>query len=417
MHGKGHRVGFAPEAIAARPPCKDASDIPGRGETPEDILNSAFDCLSHFLCDPDLFRHRKHGLKNAINIMVFHKLTRLSACAALCFALRLAADVVETTDGARLVGKITSIKNVVVTLDTDYAGEIKIKQDHVKSITTDNPVAVKLSDGTVVVGIVTAPEPDKQRITSPAKTVDFALNSIRSSWAAGEEDPDVVYRRRKWSYEASVDINGRSGTQNQVTTGYAFRAKLTGPDDTFQYYTNYLRQETEGQVSTDQFKAGVDYADTINDGKTWYVRDEGGFDHVNEISLYDVAAAGFGYDFVKEKNQVFTGRVGLSYRYDEYSTADTASLSSAGGDFELQYGLKFKTSDISDKVTFVPAFQDFGNFVLTHEFSFNVPIDKSRWKLSTGVSNTYYSRPAGSTDKLDTLYFARLVLAWGATPP
>jgi putative salt-induced outer membrane protein YdiY len=349
--------------------------------------------------------------------MAFPKLIRLGMCAALCCALRLSADVVETKNGARLVGKITSIKNVIVTLDTDYAGELKIKQEQVASITTDNPVAVKLGDGTVVVGVISAPEANKQRITNPEKSVDFVLSSIRSSWAASEEDPDVVFRRRKWSYEASVDINGRSGTQNQLTTGYAFRAKLTGPDDTFQYYTNYLRQETSGQVSADQFKAGVDYADTITDGKTWYVRDEGGFDRVNDISLYDVAAVGVGYDFIKEKAQVLTGRVGLSYRYDEYSSPDTPSLSSAGADLELQYGLKFKVSDISDKITFVPAFQDLGNFVLTHEFAFNVPITKSRWKLSTGVANTYYSRPAGSTDKLDTLYFARLVLSWGANPP
>jgi putative salt-induced outer membrane protein YdiY len=349
--------------------------------------------------------------------MAFLKLARIGMCAALLCALRLSADVVETRNGARLVGKITSIKNVIVTLKTDYAGEIKIKQDQVTSITTDNPVAVKLGDGTVVVGVISAPESNKQRITSPEKTVDFVLKSIRSSWAAGEEDPDVVFRRRKWSYEASVDVNGRSGTENQLTTGYAFRAKLTGPDDSFQYYTNYLRQETSGKVSTDQFRAGADYADTITDGKTWYVRDEGGFDRVNDITLYDVAAAGVGYDFVKEKNQVFTGRVGISYRYDKYSTPDTPSLSSAGADLGLQYGLKLKTSDLSDKIAFVPAFQDLGNFVLTHEFAFNIPIDRSRWKLSTGVANTYYSRPAGTTNKLDTLYFARLVLSWGANPP
>jgi putative salt-induced outer membrane protein YdiY len=350
--------------------------------------------------------------------MVLQKLARLSICAALFCALRLSADVVVTKNGARLVGKITSIKNVIVTLDTDYAGEIKIKQDQVTSITTENPVAVKLADGAVVVGVISAPEPNKQRITSSGKPVDFVLNSIRSSWAASEEDPDVVAMRRKWSYEASADVNGRSGTQKQLTTGYAFRAKLTGPDDTLQYYTNYLRQETEGQVSADQFKAGVDYADTINDGKTWYVRDEGGFDRVADIKIYDLAAAGFGYNFIKTKEQVFTGRVGLSYRYDEYTTPDTSNLSSAGADLGLMYGLKFKNSDLSDKIAFDPAFQDLGNFVLTHEFAYNVPIDKARWKLSMGVANNYYSRPpVGTVDKLDTLYFARLVLSWGATPP
>ncbi len=304
-----------------------------------------------------------------------------------------------------------------MTLDTDYAGEIKVKQDQVAAIATTNPVAVRLADGTGIVGIISSPGADKLTVASPTKTVDVSVKDVAATWAAGQEDPDEVAKRRKWSYEASVDVNGRSGTQSQLTTGYAYRAKLVGPDDTFQYYTNYLRQETEGVVSSDQFKAGVDYADTITDDKTWYVNDEAGFDRVNDIELYDIAAAGFGYSFVKDKSQELTGRLGLSYRYDEYSTPDTASLSSAGADVELQYGLKRKTYDVADKITFVPAFQDLANFVLTHEFSFNIPIDKSRWKVGTGISNTYYGKPVGGVDKLDTLYFARLVFAWGAQTP
>lgn len=344
-------------------------------------------------------------------------MTRFGACAALLCALRLSADVVETTNGARLVGKITSVHGGVVTLDTDYAGEIKVKQDQVVSITTTNPVAVRLADGSGIVGIISSPTANKLTIANPTRTVDSSVKYIAATWAAGQEDPDVVAKRRRWSYEASADINGRSGTQSQLTTGYAYRAKLVGPDDTFQYYTDYLRQESEGVVSSNQFKAGVDYADTITDGKTWYVNDEAGFDHVNEITLYDLAAAGFGYSFIKEKNEELTGRMGLSYRYDDYSTPDTASLSSVGADVELQYGLKVKNSELTDKITFDPTFQDLGNFVLTHELSFNVPIDKSRWKVGTGVANTYYSRPVGGVDKLTTLYFAKLIFAWGAQTP
>ena len=342
-------------------------------------------------------------------------LTRLGMCAALFCALRLPADVVETTNGARLVGKIISIKNEVVTLNTDYAGEIKVKQGQVASIATDNPVAVKLADGSIVVGVISAPEANRQRITGPKRSVDFILKSIRSSWAAGEEDPDVDARRRKWSYAASADINGRSGTHNQLTTAYSYRSKLTGPDDTFQYYTNYSRQETNGQVSAYQFKAGVDYADTINDGKTWYVRDEGGFDRVNDISLYDIAAGGLGYDLIKDKNQTLNARLGLSYRYDRYTSPNSPSLSSAGVDTGLAYSVKIGKARLADKLSFLPTFQNFDNYIINHEFSFEVPLTKSLWKLGTGVANTYFSKPAGGTDRLDTLYFTRLVLTWGRT--
>jgi hypothetical protein len=340
-------------------------------------------------------------------------LARLSICAALFCALRLHADVVETSSGARIVGKITKIHGGVVTLDTDYAGEINVKQVLVTRITTDHPVSVRFADGSGLVGTISAPTADRVRISGVNKSIDSPVGNVSATWAAGEEDPDKVALRRKWSYEAAADITGRSGTDSQLGTSYEFRAKLVGPLDVFQYYTAYNRQESDGVISADQFKAGVDYADNFASSTSWYARDEGGFDHVNDISLYDVAASGLGYDFIKQKDQVFTGRVGLSYRYDRYSTPDTSALSSAGADFELQYLLKTKSWQLTDRIAFVPAFQDLGNFIITHEFAFEIPISKSLWKLSTGVTNNYDSRPVGGVDKLDTIYFTRLVLSWG----
>jgi putative salt-induced outer membrane protein YdiY len=340
-------------------------------------------------------------------------LARAVLMGGLVLAARLQADTVETADGAKIVGKITKIHGGVITLDTDYAGEINVKQVLVTRITTDHPVAVRFADGTGLVGTITSPGADKIRVTSPAKAVDSPVGNLSATWAAGEEDPDVAALRRKWSYEAAADIDGRAGTNNALATSYSFRAKLVGPLDTFQYYTNYTRQETQGQVSADQFKVGADYADNFAANTSWYVRDEGGFDRVNDIKLYDVAATGFGYDFVKDKQQTLTGRAGVSYRYDQYTTPDTANLSSAGADLELEYTLKLKKFQLSDRITFVPAFQDLGNYILTHDFEFEIPITKSLWKLSTGVTNNYNSRPVGGVDRLDTLYFTRLVLAWG----
>jgi hypothetical protein len=261
---------------------------------------------------------------------------RIIVCVAAFCTLRLAADVVETASGARFVGKITRIHAGIVTIDTGDVGEINVKQTLVTSITTDHPVAVKVADGASIVGVVSPSPAGGIRITNAKGSFETPVAKVIASWVVGEEDPDLVALRRKWSYEAGADINGRTGTHTQAGTALMYRAKLTGPDDTFQYYANYLRQETDDQVSADQFKGGVDYADNFTPLRSWYVRDEGGFDRVNQITFFDVAASGYGYDFIKETGHVLTGRAGLSYRYDRYSTRNTPSLSSAGGDFEME---------------------------------------------------------------------------------
>jgi hypothetical protein len=54
---------------------------------------------------------------------------------------------------------------------------------------------------------------------------------------------------------------------------------------------------------------------------------------------------------------------------------------------------------------------------VSHEVRYDIPLANPFWKLSLGMSNNYNSKPVGGVDKLDTLYFARLVLTWGVQAP
>jgi len=349
--------------------------------------------------------------------LLFCAFLRVFACLAALGAVRLAGDVVETTNGARIVGKIKLIHGGVVTMSTDYAGDINVKQSLVKSISTDHPIAVRTADGTRVIGTATAPASGGLTVAGPRVTIRTSVDKIAASWSAGEEDPDVVAARRKWSFEAGADIAGESGTHSQLGTSYNFQAKLAGPLDTLKYYTDFNRQETDQQVSADQLKLGADYEANFAPPTLWYVRDEGGFDNVNSIRFYDIAAGGFGHDFIKEKDLTFTGRVGLSYRYDEYSAPGMATFSSVGADIGLEFSRKFKSSLLADTVSFDPAFENLKTFLLTHEIKYEVPLASPYWKLATGVTNNYDSRPVPGVKRLETLYFMRLVLTWGVKAP
>lgn len=39
---------------------------------------------------------------------------------------------------------------------------------------------------------------------------------------------------------------------------------------------------------------------------------------MKDIDLYNVAGAGFGYDFIKKEKRTLTGRAGFSFRYEGY---------------------------------------------------------------------------------------------------
>ena len=357
----------------------------------------------------------------------------------LLLAVRtVSADVVETKDGARLVGKITQIDGTTIVLDTAYAGQVKIKQSEVTGVTTDQPTHVRLSGGTVWQGKVTGQGDGALVITVPDGPVRTSVDQVVATWGPDGKDPMLLALQRWWAYEASFDLVGKTGNSEQLGSGFRFRATLTGPQDKLQLYSAYDRQITQGQVSTDQLKAGIDFQSNLSARATWYLRDEAGFDRVKLIKFSNVAAAGLGYDFIKTHRETLNLRAGLANRYEIYkedpvlyeslinpdppgvplSPADakrqaTKDRTDATGlDFGLSHALELYNFSVVTRISFIPSVTDFTDYHLTHESFLEVPLRNLSWKLRMGIASDYTSRPTSETKRLDTTYFTHFVLSF-----
>ncbi len=65
-------------------------------------------------------------------------------------------------------------------------------------------------------------------------------------------------------------------------------------------------------------------------------------------------------------------------------------------------------------ISYLPLFDDMmDNYHIKHESSIEFPINTMKsLTLRLGVSNDYYSKVAPEKERLDTTYFAKLVLTW-----
>lgn len=320
------------------------------------------------------------------------------------------ADVVETKNGSRLVGKVQKIDGSVVVLTTEYAGEIKVKQSDVTSVTTDSPLNVRLQSGTVLQGTLSSTGAGAVVISGSDGTLNTTVQKVSATWAPGATDPAIVALQRNWTYEVAIDATGKTGNKEQLGTTVSGRAMLKTSQDTLQFYTAYDRQVADGAKSADQFKAGVDYQNNFSGRKSWYIRDEGGFDRIKDIDLYNIAGAGLGYDFIKKEKHTLTARAGLSYRYEGYKNPATEDVNSAGLDFGLEHRFDTERWSLINRLTYDPLFSDFGNYRIQHESYFEIPVNDSDWKIRLGLSNDFNSQPGAGVQKLDTTYFTRLVL-------
>ncbi len=337
----------------------------------------------------------------------------LMTLGALAAAVGLRADLVETSGGARLVGHLTKIADGKVYLETGYAGPIVVDQAQVVRISTDGPVAVGLAGGKRYDGRL-AGAGDSEQIATPTGLVTTKVAEIAATWTAGAVDPRTLQPRYHWTYEASVNVTGKSGNHSQFGSAYGVTATLKRARDSLTLSSAYDRQVTDGVKSADQFKGGVDYSDNYGDRSSWYARDEGGFDRIKELTLYDTAAVGAGYDLVKRARQTLTVRAGLAYRYDHFSVPTAPNVASAGLDLGLKHSVRFANAILTTTVAVVPAFDNLRDVLITHETDFDVPLAKSTWKLRLGLADNFVGRPPPGIKELDTTYFGSLV--WDFQP-
>lgn len=339
----------------------------------------------------------------------------------LAAAVAAHADLIETRDGSRINGTITGIEAGVITITTPFAGELKVRQADVVRLETDQALFVRLQSGEVVSGPVAAPAVGELAITTAGGVRSADVQSVQTSWRPGQVDPVEAARqreldelRRSWQYRLGVDITGRDGNTRNFKNALRFGATLEGPDDRLRFYGSYLRGQERGVTTEDELILGVNYTNFFTQHFGWYVRTEFEVDQFEDIDFRSTSGAGLTYRIINQPHMSLEGNAGLSYRYEDYRTPGRESADDVGLDLGLKFNWRFaEWGRLSSTLTYTPAFEDFGDFLLRHDSGVEMPLGNSDfWVLRLGMANDYNSRPGPARRKLDTTYYFRLILTW-----
>ena len=349
-----------------------------------------------------------------------HTLHRLAASALVALALTSAAraDRLELTDGSILNGKLLSAEKGQFKFETKFAGVVTVAQDQIKTFSTDEAVNVGLKAGTQVLGTVAATGTGIA-VTAADGQMSANAAAVVAVWRPGADSPEITAAKaaaeklkRRWAYEASAAINGRTGGSEKFAGSVGFKATLESSEDKLMFNAAINRAQENGNKTADDWKAGVDYSSFFNTAAVWYARTELSKDKIKNITLRSNSAFGLGRKLAKTDTRDTEVRLGLGYLYETY-TGTTPDFASAGLDIALLNKQTLGWATMNNTLTYTPAFKDFANYRLVHESSFDLPIKTGEfWKLRMGVNNDYQSQPAGTAPKLDTTYFSALILNW-----
>lgn len=324
------------------------------------------------------------------------------------------ADMVQLQDGSKVNGKIKSITDGKLEITTSFAGDLAIDMGQVVGVSSDTPIFVQFQSGNRLLGTV-----GNEGGAMVVKTVDGTMSikpgAVVGAWREGDTHPLTTppvdpNATRQWKYEVALDLSGKTGNTEKTRFGGSFTATLKSDVDQLKVYGRAATAKEEGEKTEDELIGGMDYEANFTKRQSWYSRIELESDDIEELELRTTAALGYGYYFLREPTHVLRARAGALYRHESYQRGKEDE-STPGVDLSLHHLVHIKEwSKLVTDVTYTPSVEDARNYRIYHESALDIPLAAEQWKLRLGIANEYNSLPAEDKDRLDTSYFARIVV-------
>ncbi len=350
------------------------------------------------------------------------RLDALAVGLVLLTAATATADVVETSDGSRLVGTIEQIADGRLVILTRIAGRLEIDASEVTAISTDRPVHVAVSSGDTLVGRMEAsPEDDGSVIRSKLGDISISLTSITVLWPEGAENPQLVTMREeaqaqieaarpKWSATLEAGANRTEGNTDTLDGHGRFDLKRTTTDDLLHFYLAGKYAEQDDKRSTNEYFGGARYESSVTQRRYWYARGELEFDEFEDIDLRATVAAGAGYYWLKQPEHELKINIGGGYRHESYD--DGRVENDAVLDLGLDYRLDLTPlAQFTHSAVYTPNIEDTNSYRLKLDTALVIPFKDERLAWKIGMRNDYNSRPQEDFDRLDSTYYTSIVLS------
>lgn len=339
----------------------------------------------------------------------------LFACTALLcgLLLPLSADQITLKNGDRVSGKIVTTDAKTVTLNTDFAGTIKIDRTLITAISTDAPLNVTLKDEGKMQAQVTGPtdelkikKSDGTALTVKADSL-VAIRDDASQHAWEREEERLLHPRLNdfWSGFITLGIANSSG--NASTTSMTTAASATRVAGRNKMAVNfaqiYARQSTTLPYGETANRLGGSFRLDRDLSKRIFVFGINAydFDKFLDLNLRMSLGGGFGYHVWQGKRGFFDLAGGGNWNRETFDVTKLVdngqytTLTRNSGELTLgqEFGYQpLSRLKINEKLSIYPNLTQTGEYRMNFDTNASVPLYK--WlEFNVGFSSRYLSNP------------------------
>ena len=326
------------------------------------------------------------------------------------------ADTVTVNDGSVLLGSILGISDGNLTIQTEFAGKIKIPYHKVSAIKSDDEISLRLDDNRTFDGIIENSEDNLLKIAGNDE--EFSFSEIRHLWNANSTDPLIFAAQQsaralqmKWKHSLGFNLTGASGNSESFGLGIRLDSSYGNKMRAYDMYFSYLNSTKEDITIVDETTFGLDYDSRFFERLSWYAKTDLENDRLEEVDLRATAALGLKYSWIEEQNYKASLRGGAAFRFEELDSDSVKSLQEPALDLGLEYSHKLKKFlFVESDASYIPSINDFSDFLFRKDTALMIALsEKQDWKLRSGLAGTYNSTPVPGKEEMDLKYYIRMI--------
>lgn len=247
------------------------------------------------------------------------------------------AGTVRLKNGDVVTGKIMKVSGGEIVIDTDYAGEIKIKTDTVVDLQSDRPLTVEYGDGREVNGyvdvgpdgklIVTETAPSGEPTGEPAELEPLDLTGVK----------DVHEVRPYFRYVADIQF-GLNVAKGNSDSEYANLSASFIPSfgkNTIELGGEWNRGKADGDLAESNWRVSGQYEREFWDRWFWLLFNSYEHDALQDLDLRITAATGIGYKFFEPDPTLLKVALGPAFvdeNFQEYKVDANGDRCKSGED-------------------------------------------------------------------------------------
>jgi putative salt-induced outer membrane protein YdiY len=301
------------------------------------------------------------------------------------------ADEVVLENGDRLTGTVMRVEGGKLILKSEYAGEISIPVEKVKTLAMDGPAEVHLSSGEVIKGKIKITEGGRVAVepTPEREATSFDWKKVAS----------VNPPPQKWKGNINVGASTQSGNTDRKSAAVGAEATRRTDQDRFslRFLFNYAEDETDVTSRNTFGAAKYDYFFTPK--FYGYLAIDLLNDKFKDYRLKTAVGPGVGYQIWDDPVKSLGVEAGLSYIWEDHYVGEDVDYPAArlGADFRWNI---FKFLTFTDRLVVYPNLRNGGDYLLRNEAALISPLG-SGWALRLANIWDRDSDPPPGFDKDD----------------